>query len=99
MSKTMYFILDATHNKVNKLLNSAETLHKANAYGAELSWYYNNDQTKAEMKVVGPTDDWYTGSGLFNHPAILQTFTMEQHGDLLTILQDPEWKVGGSPYV
>ena len=101
-NRVMYFIVNTRNPKFSNMLEEAEIANIANAYGAELSWFFNNDESKAEMKVVGATDDWYVNSIWFEHRMILSSYTPAQHGALMIDLQNPEWAgtvspPGGSP--
>ena len=103
-NRVMYFIVNTRNPKFSKLLEEAEIANIANANGAVLSWFYNDDESKAEIKVVGASNDWYANSPWFEHRMILSSYTPSQHPDLLIELQNPEWNIyntdspsGGSP--
>ena len=102
-NRVMYFIVNTRNPKFSKLLEEAEIANIANAHGAVLSWFYNDDESKAEMKVVGPDENWYVNSEWFEHRMILSSYTPAQHDQLVIELQNPEWSTapdvppGGSP--
>ena len=100
-NRVMYFIVNTRNPKFSKLLEDAEIANIANANGAVLSWFYNDDESKAEMKVVGASENWYELSEWFEHRMILESYTPAQHDQLMIELQKPEWErttpPGGSP--
>jgi len=99
MSKAMYFIVDTAHQDFQTMLTLAQQANTVFGGTSQLSWRYNNNETKAMAKVMGTSDTWYEDSVWFNHPAILQAYTREEHSSLLVELEKPEWNndIMGSP--
>lgn len=89
MLHNFYYHVDTTHGSFNAMKSDAANEHKKGAPYAELSITPNQAATEALVKVT-TTDAGYS-PGWEAAPFVIRKFTRGDHGDAITMLNDPSW--------
>ena len=81
--------VNTTHGSFNTMKNDAETKHKANAPGTELSITYNVAGTEAIVKIRGGKG-W--NPGWMNAPFVKRVYTAADHHEIFKFFYTQEWQ-------
>lgn len=84
-----YFHVDMNHGSFNSMKSDSVTRHKSNFPQGELSVFPNVAGTEAIVKVRGGKG-W--APGWLNAPFVKRVYTKDDHNEVKTLLQTPEWK-------